>query len=1302
MIMAQKFLPTYEFAKEAGLLDLYTEEEIAQMVRTTVEEEPEEVPSLPKPTYKPDNRMVTGISETRESISPEAIESSERFRDERLEETQSSRESAMESSMIQPGGRLLPEVVSREEYEEGVKESQTKHPLLTSFVAGALPLTKEEDYQYAKDAAPNIFAQEEREMTIGGGRIPKTEVKVPETEGTNLADLSAGAGEVFQEAATILLFNSMIPNLGVKTGGKLLESISSKFKVPASLTSNATKKALSNFTRELTADLGASAFRSVESLTMGNSFSQVKEQIPTQLLIDFAMNLGMSAFGFTKAMNYSDDFSTIAQRRMTKEMLSDDLVTRNILQQRDKVYNKMGAMFSEVDDAALKSKINASKKYIENQNFKFKRWYKENLMDISPTETKQSWKPKVDAELMSMNNDDFLTAIDMYKAETGIDIPDVHAKNLDLRETLEQTMKDTPLAERKPLDIQAMTTDPMSSKYKQNNPLSSPELGEVPKPNDVLAKSNLPDSPTEQIASTIDEDFFNTPYTKDIVQEGMIIRQVPIKRLDDDLFNKIDVKSRTNVLEEPTIGLAAQKALIDSTEALKNFERSKITVLNFAEKFETTLHKLANFNPENPFYKMAEKLRTVEYDALGKRLYAYDGILQKHGLDIKEASVKSLNARKAKKGIKNYILNSGETIEFSDSELLNFYAQFNNKSIKGSFNGKVNVINKYSVEQTRVRMDAEDIEKLFSNISEESLEHYKAFREVAPVAHSDISQVNKLITGKDTGFQENYFPVTRKGSSNPLELWQKGDFDLSDSGYLKPRLDDGQTIIVGDFYETVNNYLNFSSTYSQVAPFLNDLNRLFDNESIKTFAGRMMGKKGDTSVIENYIKALSDDMQKISMGGVPEDRITYKMMSNVAKASLGYNPGVWLKQTASYFNAVAYIDPKYLTKGLSLERNMMNANKTFAKYAEILPELKIRELGRVTVETSDVLASSAKKMTSPMRPITKFDNYTIGALYHGIESQVKDQFPDLAMDSAEFITKVRETGLKVLKTQPEYIASARSAMLRTKSPVAKGLTMFQTVPNAMFNMVDEGIGLYKATGDSSLLLNSLAGTTMNVALVSGIDMTRKNAVSLLKKEYSTEDEQRVSDSDTEEYFKIMASNYASVYPLMNQVVSMSKGYDVQLVSIGKLNQVRNRLSSSVSKFEKIMEGDLTDEERKQANVDLAYSSVATFIESAELVTGAPIKNLMKLGVLGGSAVSQLPGAETVDVKVKYNLDKVMGKNYNVSEMYDIVMELVADGKEESAKYILGEMFENGVDIFSPQATKALQQRNVPSLRVPIK
>lgn len=171
-----------------------------------------------------------------------------------------------------------------------------------------------------------------------------------------------------------------------------------------------------------------------------------------------------------------------------------------------------------------------------------------------------------------------------------------------------------------------------------------------------------------------------------------------------------------------------------------------------------------------------------------------------------------------------------------------------------------------------------------------------------------------------------------------------------------------------------------------------------------------------------------------------------RAFSNVRNVNLA-SPGVWAKQTMSYFHAMAYIDVEYLAKALTMGKLTELDEYIIRNYA---PEIPLRKQGYALRETSESAVSNAKIAQTVVRPLLAVDQLTVLRIFIAAKLQVTAQNPNLEGEAlyAEIGLFARNV---IEKTQPTFAPHTSSMSSRQKGFIPKLMTMYSTATNSMFN-----------------------------------------------------------------------------------------------------------------------------------------------------------------------------------------------------------------------------------------------------------
>lgn len=401
----------------------------------------------------------------------------------------------------------------------------------------------------------------------------------------------------------------------------------------------------------------------------------------------------------------------------------------------------------------------------------------------------------------------------------------------------------------------------------------------------------------------------------------------------------------------------------------------------------------------------------------------------------------------------------------------------------------------------------------------------------------------------------------------------------------------------------------------------------------------------------DYIDKLLTDLQttKYTERGAVEG-LTSKLLSNYITAVFGANPGIVLKQAASFPQAGAILGfntlptPKQL---MTVDRDLIG------KYT---PELNYRTLGYATPETAQLKnnpglmqRNKALNFLFGGGAITAMDGATVQSIWPWAENYVSKNFPKLQKGTQEqidagespYYRKVAEVfNEAVSTTQPMYDTMHRAKIMTRKDGSDRAFTMFKTVPLQQYNTLRQAFGEMQAakqSGDAAerkaaarKTANAITATLGSVAALEGVELLNqlfKNGA----KGYRDDDDELTAESIGKNVAERSVKDLAGMViggselsDLIFNKINGKKWYGIEIPGGEQLNDIIDAFSSAagaasdfVSSGADVLRngGDLADYFRTHgAKYAGALKEAAEKL--AMYVKGLPVQNVEKY--LGGA------------------------------------------------------------------------------------
>lgn len=384
----------------------------------------------------------------------------------------------------------------------------------------------------------------------------------------------------------------------------------------------------------------------------------------------------------------------------------------------------------------------------------------------------------------------------------------------------------------------------------------------------------------------------------------------------------------------------------------------------------------------------------------------------------------------------------------------------------------------YAAGQT-VKMQPEAVRAIASQLTqqEKTFAGYlqKFFNEQSKAA---INEVSLQLDGFERADVDNYFPIESSESYLKSDVAGEARSQTVEGigSIANERVHASNPIVLSDASDVLLRQIDKVSRYYGLAIPIRDfqaVNNYVFHEEGNAFAGSIkdtISKKWGTGA-EDYITKMLADIQGGGHGSDMLGKAMAKLRSNLAGATLMFNPSVALSQTASYPGAAQVVGWDGLAAGLTAGRV---DTKLMEKYT---PLYWYRNQGNSTQELGDSLKNKGLEQKLPwaLNWIQKMDSATVRRLWAASEYRVSKDNPGLKPGSQEqidagtdpYYKKVAEVfNRAVYDTQPNYTNMERAQILRGESDVTKFLTMYKTVPLQYYGMMVEAGGRLRAAMES--------------------------------------------------------------------------------------------------------------------------------------------------------------------------------------------------------------------------------------------
>ena len=561
-----------------------------------------------------------------------------------------------------------------------------------------------------------------------------------------------------------------------------------------------------------------------------------------------------------------------------------------------------------------------------------------------------------------------------------------------------------------------------------------------------------------------------------------------------------------------------------------------------------------------------------------------------------------------------------------------------------------------------VMMSKETVRSIVADMTAEEKAFAKMLHDYYNVySPTKINPVSNVILGYDKAITENYAPIQTNESYNATQI---GLFDITAEGVgvMKERVAKSGTPTYNvSALEAFERHVNQTARYVGYTIPVHNMQRLLNWKMGRYVADEDTG--GERFVIEttmmdeikrkwgqqgvDAIVKYLNDMQ----GSKPDERnaiqeIMVKVQSQYISATFGANPSVVLKQLGSFAMAgseLGFRNMPVIPRRVDTE--------LIAKYT---PELAHRKLSGATSETAYLKdnpnwtqSNKVMRFAFGGEAITWMDSLTAKALWPWAENYVRKNFPELEVGTREqiaagqspFYRKVAEVyNDAVTNTQSMADVSHRPTMQRSKSELARGMTLFKSDAIQGYNMLRRHAGEYaraRKDGDKKAarmarvqLANSVTGIILSN--IWGQSVTLLMALIANGAKWYRDDEGELTlQSVGTEFLSGLIKNMAGMVTLGEELASFilakingegwSSDADIELLIVEAVNDMKDGLADAGSGLWSVAQeayeiqrngGNAGEYLKKHAGEVAGYVGSAAEV-IATYIGGVPVKNLKK-------------------------------------------------------------------------------------------
>ena len=419
---------------------------------------------------------------------------------------------------------------------------------------------------------------------------------------------------------------------------------------------------------------------------------------------------------------------------------------------------------------------------------------------------------------------------------------------------------------------------------------------------------------------------------------------------------------------------------------------------------------------------------------------------------------------------------------------------------------------------------------------------------------------------------KNYFPL--RASSD--QLYKSLDERAGDMtglltvvpSFTKSRKPNAKVKLVIEPYTDV-----ISRHYRQLAHFagwavpLNTFNRVY-NKSINGQSLRAELRKIDPN-LENYIETYIADIQGKRPTLTGFDKLVSKIRGWGARATLAFNPKVYLNQTVSLFAAhsmgISYFD--ILKGGTRAITAKQSDFELMYKYAP-LTWARQQEGYNIDVgllkENQNIFGRIDKLTEASLALISKMDNRVIMGVWQACLEHTKKDYTLYSDEHYKAAGKLLESTM--IRTQANYHPTFRAAALRERNAIAQFSTMFISEPLKQYGQMVAAVRAIQKAKQAQKNAKTESERTKATQQLKDASSRARHAATALSVQavlivMINQLFRKFLGKDDEEFLKSVgndfADNFIGMFPVVRDLYGLYQGYDLSNMYYTGLTNIFN-------------------------------------------------------------------------------------------------------------------------------------------------
>ena len=598
-----------------------------------------------------------------------------------------------------------------------------------------------------------------------------------------------------------------------------------------------------------------------------------------------------------------------------------------------------------------------------------------------------------------------------------------------------------------------------------------------------------------------------------------------------------------------------------------------------------------------------------------------------------------------------------------------------------------------------IQIDYTTLDKIKESLTDVEKEFIKLSKEFFDKISKDAKyETDMALYGISNVGEENYIPIRvaddqiyKQLGSNEISFSEL--FSVYNASFNKETKPNAKNkIVVENILDVINRHSKQMASYYGLAVPLKTLNRLYNKKLDDGSKLSIEINKVDPE-FERYISKLLGDLQGRGKQLDTFDKVIGKVRSLGAKAALGLNLKVLANQFVSLPASHAVgVEYKNIMKGFA----QAVAKKTdFDKLTQYCPMLydRFREGSNIDVgllKENQGLFGKVDKLTElTTAPIGKIDKFICGAVWNSCLEQTKDSSKYDNYSDEHYKEAAKLTEKAVIKTQANYTALYRPAILRKQDWFLQLSTMFMSEPLQQFSLLASSIDkIYVAkqlikknnSAENQALLKQAkaeARTAITAVMVDAILLAL--IAQAFKWVKGQDDEETTLEGITNE----LKANFIGMIPFLKDVYSLIEGYDVTNMAYTGLTNVVNGMKEMYNIVDLVVSGE------KYTDTEIRGKIRKTLIGLSQTF-GIPLRNLETYtkGIIEKFAPSFVyMWEDKLDMNYgSYKTDLTNAIESDNDELADTIIELMLEDRgakidDEATITVFRDLYKEGFDVF---------------------